>query len=102
MRSASTDLSPEAARGRGLFVEAGCGACHVVRGVVEKDSVGPDLTHVGARRTLGAGIADMDAPTLAAWIAEPQAFKPGVGMPSYAMLPETDIRAIATFLSELD
>ncbi len=98
---AATDLSDGARRGRRLFTEAGCGACHVVRGVVEKGSVGPDLTHVGARRTLGAGIADMNVDTLAAWISEPAAFKPGVEMPSYAMLPEADIRSIAVFLSEL-
>lgn len=98
---ATADLSAEARRGRTLFVETGCGACHVVRGVVEKGSVGPDLTHVGARRTLGAGIAEMDVPTLAAWITDPEAFKPGVEMPSYAMLPKGDIRSIAVFLSEL-
>jgi cytochrome c oxidase subunit 2 len=102
LEPAEPELSEEATRGRELFLAVGCGACHMVRGVVEKGSVGPDLTHVGARRTLGAGIADMDAATLAAWIADPAAFKTGVEMPAYGMLPEREIRSIAEFLSELD
>ncbi len=86
------------ARGRELFLGAGCGGCHRVRGIVELGEVGPDLTHVGGRRTIGAGLAETSVETLASWIAAPSAMKPGVHMPGYAMLPEADIRAIAEFL----
>lgn len=90
-----------AQRGRERFVAAGCGSCHQVRGVVELGNVGPDLTHVGGRRTIGAGLAETSVKTLAAWIAAPADFKPDARMPAYAMLPDADIRAIAEFLYAL-
>ena len=39
-----------ARRGKALFLAAGCGACHTVRGSDAAGTIGPDLTHVGARR----------------------------------------------------
>lgn len=89
----------EARRGRDLFLGAGCGGCHVMRGVAELGNVGPDLTHIGSRDTLGAGILPNDPETLAAWIRDPKALKPGVAMPAYDMLPDADIAAIAAFLA---
>lgn len=90
----------EARRGRELYVAAGCGGCHMMRGVVELGDVGPDLTHVGSRRTLGAGILPNDTETLEAWIRDPDRMKPDAAMPGYAMLPDADIAAIAAFLAE--
>ncbi|MGX1099375.1 cytochrome c oxidase subunit II [Amorphus sp. MBR-141] len=88
-----------ARRGRDLFLGAGCGGCHTMRGVAEMGDVGPDLTHVGSRVTLGAGILPNDQATLAAWIRNPQHLKPGAAMPAYDMLPDADIAAIAAFLA---
>jgi cytochrome c oxidase subunit 2 len=89
------------ARGRELFLSSGCGGCHVVRGLVELGSVGPDLTHVGSRKTLAAGILPNTQEALATWIADPNAVKPGAQMPAYAMLPRDEIEAIARFLGAL-
>jgi cytochrome c oxidase subunit 2 len=89
----------EARRGRDLFLGAGCGGCHVMRGVAEMGDVGPDLTHIGRRDTLGAGILPNNPETLAAWIRNPQSLKPGAAMPAYDMLPDADIAAIAAFLA---
>src|SRR5438128_987927 len=47
-RPAREPESPELRKGRELFVDLGCGACHVVRGLAE-GRLGPDLTQVGAR-----------------------------------------------------
>jgi cytochrome c oxidase subunit II len=88
--------------GRELFLASGCGACHVVRGLVELGSVGPDLTHFGSRRTLGAGIAPNTPETVARWITDPEAMKPGVEMPAFGMLPDDEIAAIAAFLGSLE
>jgi len=90
--------SAGARRGQDQFIAAGCGGCHMMRGVVELGDVGPDLTHVGSRRTLGSGILPNDRETLEAWIRNPDHLKPDVAMPGYAMLPDADIEAIATFL----
>jgi cytochrome c oxidase subunit II len=90
-----------AERGRELFLASGCAGCHHVRGLVELGSVGPDLTHFGSRRTLGAGTAPNRPELVADWIADPSAMKPGVQMPGYGMLPEDEIAAMAEFLSAL-
>ncbi|RYH12589.1 MAG: cytochrome c oxidase subunit II [Alphaproteobacteria bacterium] len=84
-----------------LFIGAGCGACHAVRGVSEAGAVGPDLTHFASRSTIGAGTLPNTRENLLAWLAAPAHIKPGVGMPSYASLPETDRAAIADYLMEL-
>jgi cytochrome c oxidase subunit 2 len=58
-----------------------CGGCHAVRGTDAAGSLGPDLSHLMTRGTIGAGILPNDGPTLARWIADPQSLKPGSLMP---------------------
>jgi cytochrome c oxidase subunit 2 len=90
-----------AGQGATVFAEAGCGACHTVRGTTANGLAGPDLTHVGSRRTLGAGILPANQATLAAWIADSQAIKPGNRMPSYPVLSGVQLRAVAAYLDGL-
>ena len=93
--------SSSATAGNALFAGAGCGACHTVRGINEAGSVGPDLTHFASRKTIGAGTLPNTRENLLTWLAAPSHIKPGVGMPSYASLPEADRVAIADYLMEL-
>jgi cytochrome c oxidase subunit 2 len=93
--------APVGGRGAEVFQAAGCGACHTVRGTAANGLAGPDLTHVGARRTLGAGILPNSQGTLAAWIADSQAIKPGNRMPAYPVLNGADLRAVAAWLEAL-
>jgi cytochrome c oxidase subunit 2 len=88
--------------GHDLFLRHGCGACHRVDGTEANGDVGPDLSHVGSRATLGAGILPNDEAALRSFIAHPQAIKPGSRMPDFAMLPEQDIAAIAAWLKGLE
>jgi cytochrome c oxidase subunit II len=83
------------------FITAGCGACHVVRGVSEAGSVGPDLTHFASRRTIGAGTLELTQANLENWLIAPSHIKPGVRMPSFATLAEAERDAIVAFLMEL-
>ncbi|KQW66932.1 cytochrome C oxidase subunit II [Phenylobacterium sp. Root77] len=92
---------PQALRGAEVFAAAGCGACHTVRGAGANGLAGPDLTHVGARRTLGAGILPNNRGTLAGWVADSQAIKPGNRMPSYPVLTGQDLNALAAYLEGL-
>ncbi len=87
--------------GADLFEAAGCAACHTIRGTAANGLAGPDLTHVGARRTLGAGILPNNLGTLSAWIADSQAIKPGNRMPAYPVLSGAEIRELATWLESL-
>jgi cytochrome c oxidase subunit 2 len=92
---------PLLARGRELFRTGGCGSCHVVRGTEANGHFGPDLTHVGSRRTIGAGQFPNNIGTLAGWIANTQHIKPGVRMPSYGSFTGEDLRALAGYLESL-
>ena len=74
-----------------------------MRGVADGLALGPDLTHVGSRRLLAAGTRPLDHDTLAAWIADPQQWKPGARMPSYGdRLDDGSLRALAVYLAELE
>jgi cytochrome c oxidase subunit 2 len=99
-RPAGEPRSPELRRGRELFVTLGCGTCHAVRGVSE-GRLGPDLTQVGLRRTIGAGALPGGVGNIAAWIASAQHLKPGNAMPSYDRLEGPELRAVAAYLESL-
>ncbi len=90
-----------AKRGATLFLNSGCAACHVVRGTSANGEAGPDLTFVGARKRLAAGILPNNRGTLAGWVADSQAIKPGNRMPSYPMISAGDLQAIAAYLEQL-
>ena len=94
--------APELRQGRDLFVNLGCGACHAVRGVAEaRLGLGPDLTQVGARRTIGAGTIPGGVGNIAGWIASSQHLKPGNAMPSYDQLAGPQLRNLAAYLESL-
>jgi cytochrome c oxidase subunit 2 len=88
-------------RGQELFLTSGCAACHTIAGTEARGLAGPDLTHVGSRRTLGAGILPNNRGTLAGWIADSQTLKPGNRMPNYKQFPAEDLNAIADYLAAL-
>ena len=88
--------------GHDLFLRHGCGACHRVDGTEANGDVGPDLSHVGSRATLGAGILPNDEQALRSFIAHPHLIKPGSKMPGFDMLPEHEIAGIAAWLKGLE
>ena len=89
------------ARGGELFIANGCGACHTVRGTTAAGQIGPDLTHVGGRLSVGAGILQNEPDELRAWLARTGHIKPGVHMPAFGMLPDADLTALAAYLHGL-
>jgi len=84
-----------------LFASYGCGGCHAIRGTDQAGRIGPDLTHFGARRTLGAGILPPTQANVAAFIRHPERVKPGVRMPAFGAMPDRDAQAIARYLKAL-
>ncbi|HEX6268236.1 MAG TPA: cytochrome c oxidase subunit II [Burkholderiales bacterium] len=89
-----------ATRSNDLFV-ASCGTCHTVRGTQAAGVLGPDLTHVGSRLTIGAGLLPTNAGALAGWIASNQHLKPGNLMPAFEHFIGEDLRALADYLESL-
>jgi cytochrome c oxidase subunit 2 len=92
---------PQQAAGAAVFDRSGCGACHTIRGTSATGAAGPDLTHVGARRTLGAGVLPNNPGTMGGWIADSQAIKPGNRMPAYPVLSGQDLRAVSAYMGSL-
>jgi cytochrome c oxidase subunit 2 len=90
-----------AARGREQFLANGCSACHTVRGTPGDGVVGPDLTHAGARSSLGAGTLQNERGAALRWITATEQLKSGVHMPAFDMLPEQDLRALAAYIESL-
>ena len=86
------------AAGARLFEQTGCAACHRIAGTRANGLAGPDLTHVGGRRTLGAGILPNNRGTLMGWIGNAQAIKPNNRMPPYTNLTGQQLTELATYL----
>jgi cytochrome c oxidase subunit 2 len=87
-------------KGRQAFLGKQCAACHAVRGTSAKGTSGPDLTHVGSRQFIAAGLLPTTLGSLAAWIADPQTLKPGNNMPMVPLAPE-ELRAVAAYMASL-
>lgn len=100
-RPAAAPAEPFLERGKLLFIRNGCGNCHAVRGTEAVGQLGPDLTHVGSRLTIGAGQFPNNVGTLAGWIADVQHLKTGARMPSYGSLSGEELRALAAYLERL-
>lgn len=96
-----TAAGETARQGEAAFLAQGCGACHSVRGTAARGTIGPDLTHLASRPTLGAGILDNTAANRAAFIARVDEIKPAARMPAYGMLPAAETGAIAAWLGTL-
>ncbi len=94
-------VSAEVLRGSKLFGEVGCAACHRVAGTSAQGLSGPDLTHVGSRHSLGAGILPNNRGTLIGWIGDSQSIKPNNRMPAYRSLQAEELNALAAYMESL-
>ena len=73
------------ARGADLVhnkIGGGCIGCHAISGTNFASTIGPNLTHIATRNTIGAGLFPNDAKHLALWIKNARAMKPGIVMPT--------------------
>lgn len=98
---AQIPADPLAARGAAIFGELGCGACHAVRGTDADGMIGPDLTHVGSRLTIAAGLLPRSTDAFQSFIARTDTIKPGALMPAFGMLSPGDLQALAAYLDAL-
>lgn len=90
------------ARGRDLFLENGCGACHAIRGTGAEGVLGPDLTHVGGRLSLAAAALPNTRAAFATWLIENGHIKPENLMPEYRYLEPDEVDAISAYLESLE
>lgn len=96
---AATPTSPSASAGRVVFARS-CGACHAVLGSDALGRVGPDLTHIASRPTIGAGALTNTSEHLARWITNAPAVKEGVRMPAVP-LTDAELRDVIAYIQTL-
>jgi cytochrome c oxidase subunit 2 len=87
--------------GRQIFLGSACVYCHNIEGTNASGDLGPDLTHIATRRTLGAGILENTTGNLAGWIVDAQAIKPGNKMPPMDLSGE-ELQALLAYLETLE
>lgn len=93
---------PSVLAGREVFFGAGgCISCHAIRGTPAAGILGPDLTHVGSRSTIAAGVLDNTPDNLVRWINEPHDVKPGNLMLDMGLSDE-QARQVAAYLLSLE
>jgi cytochrome c oxidase subunit II len=91
---------PVLARGQEVFMSNGCGVCHAIRGTEARGRAGPDLSYLGMRRTIAAGILPNTRGALGGWISDPQNIKPGSYMPAVPLDGES-LQALLSYLHSL-
>ncbi|MGW8268446.1 MAG: cytochrome c oxidase subunit II [Longimicrobiales bacterium] len=110
-----TAEDPMVARGRQVFFrESYCVLCHAIQGTQAAGIIGPNLTRIGGRSTIAAGLLENTEENLVDWITDPNRVKPGAQMPGadYTVtyegqtfpplnLNEEQIRALAAYLSSM-
>jgi cytochrome c oxidase subunit II len=101
-RQAEPAATPEGRSAAGLqvFLGSSCAGCHTIRGTEAAGTLGPDLTHIASRETIAARTLTNTHENLRAWIADPQAFKPGAVMPPTELSSE-ELRSIVQYLEGL-
>jgi cytochrome c oxidase subunit 2 len=87
--------------GHDAFMRGECVECHAIRGTSARGDSGPDLTHVGSRLSLAAGVVANQRGTMAGWIAGAQDVKAGNHMPSMNVYSGRELRALAAWLESL-
>jgi len=100
LAAAAEPTTPEAVRGRDVFMASTCVMCHSIQGTDANAVTGPDLTHVASRRRIAAGTLENQPANLSAWIRNPQNYKPGSRMPA-TRLDGEDLAALTIYLSSL-
>ena len=88
------------AKGEEIFLNGTCSMCHNVTGTSAGSNVGPDLTHLASRFTIGAGALPNNRGNLAGWIMDPQSIKPGAKMPPN-QLDGRSLQALLAYLENL-
>ncbi|HMD04078.1 MAG TPA: cytochrome c oxidase subunit II [Candidatus Binatus sp.] len=93
-------LDASVAHGRQIFESTACVNCHTIQGTAAVGRFGPDLTHLMARETIGAGVAMNTRDHLRVWVDDPNVMKPGALMPAMN-LGDKDLDDLVAYLATL-
>ena len=98
--SSVSPVTADQQRGQQVFLTTSCALCHAIKGTAAGARTGPDLTHVGSRRTLGAAMIPNNSGNLHGWIVNAQSIKPGTLMPPNNF-DSGDLHALVAYLESL-
>lgn len=87
--------------GKQVFLNNTCASCHAINGTTANADVGPNLTHLMSRETLGTGIIQNTPQNLYKWVKDVQKIKAGVNMPSFTQLSDQDLNNLVAYLETL-
>jgi len=93
--------SPTARSGEEVFLTDTCIGCHAIQGTEAHADIGPDLTHLAGRETIGADVLPNTRENLAKFIIDPQGVKPGIAMPPTDLEPQ-ELEDLLDYLEQLD
>jgi cytochrome c oxidase subunit 2 len=99
-RPATAPSDGAAIRGSDLFLSQPCLSCHAIEGTPAVATIGPNLTHMGSRATIAAGVLANTPENMALWLADPDAVKPGSLMPNFRLTP-AQASDLAAYLESL-
>jgi cytochrome c oxidase subunit 2 len=92
---------PNVYAGYQLFIgSGGCSTCHTIQGTPAAGQVGPNLTHLQARKVFAGAILALNDNNLRMWLRDPQAVKPGANM-RIRHLSEQEITELIAYLDTL-
>ncbi|MGO2149086.1 cytochrome c oxidase subunit II [Halomonas sp.] len=77
-----------------------CASCHSVAGL-SASTIGPDLSDIGARYTLGAGTLPMEEGAIHYWLENHQTLKPSNKMPSHNYMDTATLESLGAWLETL-
>jgi len=86
--------------GQQAFLGSSCVYCHTIAGTNAYGTIGPDLTHLASRQSIGSALLPNNPGNLAGWVVNAQAVKPGNHMPPMD-LSSDQIEAILAYLATL-
>ncbi len=86
--------------GQQAFLGSACVYCHTIRGTNASGQLGPDLTHIASRLTIGSGILPNTRGNLAGWIINSQSIKPDNHMPPMD-LTSAQLQALLDYMATL-
>jgi cytochrome c oxidase subunit II len=100
LRTPPPPASALATSGQAIVTGRQCASCHTIAGTPASGQIAPDLSHFASRRSIAAGTLPMSRRNIAAWIADPQAPKPGNYMPRVPLSAE-ELSAVSAYLETL-
>ena len=86
--------------GQQAFLGSACVYCHTIVGTNASGNLGPDLTHLATRKTIGSDLLPNTPGNLAGWILNSQTVKPGNHMPPMDLNGE-QVQALLVYLATL-